>query len=312
MDEIELLQLKQRQALPLEEKIKYSIDRIMEWYAYWGGLVYVAFSGGKDSTVLAHLVRSIYPDVPLVFCNTGLEFPEIIRFVNTFSNKNLITLKPKKTFRETIERYGYPIVSKKMAGYIYQASNAKGYTATKKLRMTGIKTNGDYSKLSKISKKWQFLVDHEEVKVAAHCCNIMKKYPAKNYGKKTKQYPYTGEMVVEGGERKRVYLKHGCNAYLSSQPKSTPLAIWTDDNIWEYIRGFNIAYSKIYDMGYTRTGCIYCGFGVHLEKGLNRFQRLKQTHPARWKYCMDKLGLREVMKVYGVPIEENQMCLSLY
>jgi 3'-phosphoadenosine 5'-phosphosulfate sulfotransferase (PAPS reductase)/FAD synthetase len=310
MAEIELRQLKQRLALSLDEKIKYSIDRIMEWYAYWDGLVYVAFSGGKDSTVLAHLVRSVYPDVPLVFCNTGLEFPETISFVKTIDN--LTVLRPKLSFKQVLDKYGYPVVSKKMAEYIYQATNAKGDTATRRLRMTGIKTNGEYSQLSKISKRWQFLVDHKSIKVAAHCCNIMKKYPSKAYGKETKRYPYTGEMVSEGGERRKTYLTYGCNAYkLSSQPKSTPLAIWTEKNIWDYIKRFNVVYSKIYDMGYTRTGCIYCGFGVHLEKGLNRFQRLKQTHPDRWRYCMDKLGLREVMKVYGVPIEENQMCLSL-
>ena len=313
MDEIEMRQLKQRQlkqrlALSLDEKIKYSIDRIMEWYAYWGGLVYVAFSGGKDSTVLAHLVRSVYPDVPLVFCNTGLEFPENIKFINTFKNKNLIILKPKKTYQEVIDLYGYPIVSKRQAQYIHEVRVARSNTATKHLRLTGWTSKGTYSQMDKISKKWLYLVD-SPIKVSDRCCNVMKKSPAKTYSKKTGRMAYTGIMVGEGKRRELTYLQNGCNSYDLKTPNSKPLAIWTAKNIWEYIKRFNVAYSKIYDKGYDRTGCIYCGFGVHLEKGLNRFQRLKQTHPARWKYCMDKLGLREVMKVYGVPIEENQMCL---
>ena len=57
-----------------------SQNRIREWYNHWDGDVYVSFSGGKDSTVLAHLVHDIYPDVPLVFSNTGLEYPEIQNF----------------------------------------------------------------------------------------------------------------------------------------------------------------------------------------------------------------------------------------
>jgi len=73
----ELWQLRQMQSLPLEAKIIKSQMRIREWYEHWSGDVYVAFSGGKDSTVLLHLTRQLYPDVPAVFCDTGLEFPEI-------------------------------------------------------------------------------------------------------------------------------------------------------------------------------------------------------------------------------------------
>lgn len=69
--------LKQMQALPLEAKVRMTKTRIRDWYEYWNGLVYVSFSGGKDSTVLKHLVDSMYSDVPTVFVNTGLEYPEI-------------------------------------------------------------------------------------------------------------------------------------------------------------------------------------------------------------------------------------------
>lgn len=69
--------LAQMQSLPLEQKVIMSQRRIQEWYDYWDGQVYVSFSGGKDSTVLLDIVRKMYPDVPAVFVNTGLEYPEI-------------------------------------------------------------------------------------------------------------------------------------------------------------------------------------------------------------------------------------------
>lgn len=65
------------QSWDLQHKIQVTTTRIIEWYEHYNGQVYVAFSGGKDSTVLLDIVRRIYPDVPAVFADTGLEFPEV-------------------------------------------------------------------------------------------------------------------------------------------------------------------------------------------------------------------------------------------
>ena len=111
--------LKELQALPLERKIQISQARIIEWYQRNKGNVVVSFSGGKDSTVLLHLVRSIYPDVPAVFSNTGLEYPEIQRFVRTFPNVEIVA--PKMNFSEVISTYGYPLIGKEVAEAIYYA-----------------------------------------------------------------------------------------------------------------------------------------------------------------------------------------------
>lgn len=108
--------LKMLQAMPLQLKIKKTQLRIREWYDHWGGEVYVSFSGGKDSTVLLDIVRSIYPDVPAVFSDTGLEYPEIKEFVKTFPN--VIIVKPKYSFKEILTKYGYPIISKEVANVV--------------------------------------------------------------------------------------------------------------------------------------------------------------------------------------------------
>ena len=111
--------LKELQALPLERKIQISQARIIEWYQRWNGNVVVSFSGGKDSTVLLHLVRTIYPDVRAVFSNTGLEYGEIQRFVQSFPNVDIVT--PKMRFDQVISSYGYPLIGKEVAEAIYYA-----------------------------------------------------------------------------------------------------------------------------------------------------------------------------------------------
>lgn len=114
-DKTLLLQL---QALPLDAKILLTQQRIREWYNHFNGDVCVSFSGGKDSTVLAHIVHKMYPDVPLVFANTGLEYPEIQAFAKKMGAE---FVRPKMRFDEVITKYGYPIISKEVAEAIHCA-----------------------------------------------------------------------------------------------------------------------------------------------------------------------------------------------
>lgn len=118
--------LRQRQALPLEAKISMTQLRIRQWYNYWYGDVCVSFSGGKDSTVLLHLVRQMYPDVKAIFVNTGLEYPEIQSFVKTFDNVEIV--RPAMRFDEVISKYGYPLISKEVAEAIYYARRIRSQT----------------------------------------------------------------------------------------------------------------------------------------------------------------------------------------
>ena len=56
--------------------------------------------------------------------------------------------------------------------------------------------------------------------------------------------------------------------------------------------------------GEQRTGCMFCMFGCHLEKEPNRFQRMKYTHPKQYKYCMEKLKLKEVLDYINVKYDD--------
>ena len=115
---IEDLRIKQK--LPLDIKVNMTKQRIREWAQHYGiDGVYVSFSGGKDSTVLLTIARELYPDIKAVFVDTGLEYPEIREFVRTWDNVDWI--KPKMTFKQVIEKYGYPFISKEVAECVYGA-----------------------------------------------------------------------------------------------------------------------------------------------------------------------------------------------
>lgn len=111
--------LKELQSLDLNYKIMITQARIIDWYEHYNGNVCVSFSGGKDSTVLLHIARQIYPDIPAVFSNTGLEYPEIQKFVKGFDNVDIVT--PSMNFGQVITEFGYPIIGKEVAEAIYYA-----------------------------------------------------------------------------------------------------------------------------------------------------------------------------------------------
>ena len=111
--------LKELQSLSLERKIQITQTRIIEWYQHYQGQVCISFSGGKDSTVLLHIARELYPNIPAVFSNTGLEYAEIQRFVKTKENIDIVV--PKMRFDEVVSTYGYPLIGKEVAEAIYYA-----------------------------------------------------------------------------------------------------------------------------------------------------------------------------------------------
>ena len=278
MAKLEYWQLQQRQGQPLDIKEQMTAARIKAYYEKLNGDVYVSFSGGKDSTALLHHVRRIYPNVPAVFVDTGLEYPEIRDFVKTVDN--VVWLKPKMPFTQVIEKYGYPVVSKETAQKI------KEVRETKSEKLKSKRMNGDEKGNGKISDKWQFLIN-APFKISDRCCHVMKKQPVKKYEKETGRSAIVGTMAADSRLRESSYLQHGCNSF-EGRAMSTPMAFWLEKDVWDYIKKYNIPYSKIYDMGYSRTGCMFCMFGLHMDES-NRFDRMRITHPQIYNYCMDKL-----------------------
>jgi len=115
-----LTDLYQMQALPLSAKIRMTKYRIRQWIEEYGeDGVYVSFSGGKDSTVLLNIVRQDYPQIPAVFVDVPTQYPELKEFAQTFDN--LVILKPKISFAEVCEKYGFPMISKEVSECVYYA-----------------------------------------------------------------------------------------------------------------------------------------------------------------------------------------------
>ena len=155
-------------------------------------------------------------------------------------------------------------------------------------------------------------------RVSDECCDVMKKRPFHKYEKETGQKPIVATMADESMMRKNSWMKYGCNAFdRNVGPQSRPMSFWTEQDVLEYLVKYQLPYCTVYGdivrssdgqlktTDCDRTGCMFCGFGCHLEKSPNRFQRMKETHPKQYQYCMKPweeggLGLDEVLNYIHV------------
>lgn len=304
--------LKRFQAESLDDKFQRSLAKISEWYLRWNNEVYVSFSGGKDSSVLADLCsrwcKTTGATLYLLFVDTGLEYPEIRKHVKFFADwlreqykieVVLDIVRPKMRFDEVIKKYGYPIISKEVGESVSQAKKGletgqKYSYRLAKLRGELLDKNGNPSQFN--TKKYEPLL-YTDFNTSNKCCEVMKKSPAKKYAKETGRKPITAQMACESKLREQKWLQNGCNGFDMKSPVSNPMSFWTEQDVLQYVKEETLPIASVYGeiaekdgkfvtTGCSRTGCVFCGFGCHLDKSPTRFEMLKETHPRQYEYCI--------------------------
>ena len=136
----------------------------------------------------------------------------------------------------------------------------------------------------------------------------MKKRAAHTYERESREKPIVAMMAEEGRQRFQTWTATGCNAFDGKRPMGKPMSFWTEQDVLRFIVDQELPIASVYgdivasdgenDYGATlidcklhctgcqRTGCMFCGFGSHLEKGENRFQRMRRTHPRHYDFCI--------------------------
>lgn len=274
-------------AMPLEFKVIKSRALIQEALNMYGKGVYVSYSGGKDSTVLSHIARSIEPDILHIFSNTTCEYPETMKHIQwekKHNGMNLVTVTPYDkygkpwNFRRVVEDEGFPLFSKVVANAIRTYRRAK----TERTKQNSI----DY-----ITRRFKRFLDYKDFNISDKCCDKLKKAPIKKTAKKLgMECAIIGTLAEESRQREMDWVNFGCNVFEAKKDSQCrPLSFWTEKDIYDYIALHNLKISELYSMGYKRNGCMYCGFGIEYDiiDGKNRYERLALTHPKCYKYLID-------------------------
>ncbi|MCF0218124.1 MAG: phosphoadenosine phosphosulfate reductase family protein [Malacoplasma sp.] len=352
--------------MPLGDKIYYSKQKIKEFLIYCEKEFYksetdktkkeilISFSGGKDSTVLFDLVIKVHKEIKskiylIPAYAMEITFPETIKFIkNTISKyqakckylKNLLLVPPKEAWSKILKNRGYPIFSKQisvMINRVKRSNTPSGITRW----IFGIKESARF----RLAKNRLFLLDDDmtyyldennnriQYIISEKCCDYVK-----GGLKHDKRPSFTGVMASESLLRKKSWLKNGCNIYSKNHLTSRPLSIWTNNNVWEYIKKFklevNVAYGydpknhNVDNLLFTRLGCSACPFGSQMEEAIherilknglvdtkkywNRFEKLYEYNPMLYQTQVMNTKIFYILIDMNIKIRNDQKYMQIY
>ena len=290
------------------------------------GMAFVSV-GGLDSITLLTFIRKvcrISADLVTAVSVSSLEDKSIQRI---HKELGVIELKPLKSKVEVLNEFGWPVLSKEIAGKIALLQNPTPQNATVRHAIITGETGeyGGFQKNSrmKLSQKWlEKFGGYEnetegtnygipDFKVSDRCCYYLKERPCDIYSRKTGRYPFMGLMASEGGRRAKALMLNGCNYISPGTKRSAPFAIFDRQDVLQLALDLNVPVPEIYgeivrDPDGTlrttqaqRTGCSMCGFGIQLERRPHRFDMLYFRNPKEWEFWMTRVCKKEDGTPYG-------------
>lgn len=333
-------QMTAMQNLPYEVKVKRAELRAREFIERlddMGKTAHVSV-GGLDSITLLMFLRSIGLDIPAVSVS-ALEDKSIQK---VHKELGVIRIAPGKSKKEILQEYGFPVISKKIAGRIELLQNPteKNKTVRHAIITGECGEQGHFAKNSrmKLPNKWLELFagyenENEGVayqiapfKVSNKCCLYMKEQPCDHWAKEHNSAPFLGLMASEGGQREESLVEHGCNYFGKTVIRSAPFAPFLRQDLLQLALNLKVPVpeiygeirrksdGKLYTTKAQRTGCNMCGFGIHLEKRPHRFDRLRERNPKEWEFWMyrcctdpktgERYGWGRVLDYIGVGWED--------
>lgn len=239
------------------DKVQIAIDRFKAFEPPEG--YFLAFSGGKDSVCVKALADMAGVKYDAHYSVTSVDPPELVAFIrdkypdvsrNIPHDKDgkpitMWNLIPKKKMPPTrLARYCCAVL-KESAG--------KG-----RITVTGV--------------RWAESLRRKENQGV-----VLLRDGAKDF-KDNPNFTSTakgGVVLNDDNDENRRTVEH---CYRTRKTLLNPIVDWTDEDVWEFIKTYNIPYCELYDKGYKRLGCIGCPMNTTAAAELERYPKYKQNY----------------------------------
>lgn len=258
------------------DKVDKAIMRLQTYEPVEG--YYLCFSGGKDSCVIKALADMAGVKYDAHYSVSSVDPPELVRFIKDVHpdvafdyprdrDGNVVTmwnLIPTKTMPPTrIVRY--------CCAYLKE-QGGKG-----RLKVTGVRW--DESSRRKRSHGEVTFMDKKARKVAE------KELSDEDFFS-TPQ----GGVVLRLDNRENARIVEMC--YKDHTTTINPIVDWTDADVWEFIKEYNVSYCCLYDEGFKRLGCIGCPMGSKQQREyeFERYPKYKNLYMIAFQKMIDNHG----------------------
>ena len=238
-----------------KDKVQVSIERLQTFEPPEG--YFLAFSGGKDSVVIKALADMAGVKYDAHYMHTSVEPPEAIRFTREYHPDVSIDFPRDKdgnriTMWNLIPKKSYPPT--RIVRYCCEA--LKEQHSIGRMTVTGVR----WAESSNRRR------NQGEVTIMSPKKDI--KEELVDSGNFT-QTPRGGVVLNNDNEESRKMVEQ---CYRLSQTVINPIIDWTNEDVWEFIREYDLPYCKLYDEGHNRLGCIGCPM-AGAERMLKQFER---------------------------------------
>lgn len=266
-----------------QDKVQIAIERFKSFEPPEG--YYLAFSGGKDSSVILALAKMAGVKYDAHYTLTSVDPPELVRFVK----------REHPEVEIDIPRYPEDYKNTKLAG--------------RQITM------------------WNLIPEKKmpPTRIARYCCSALKESRGEG------RFVVTGIRWQESAKRshrgglelaeKKSYrmenydpdnpdqqMIHNCMKW--TRRMLNPIIDWTTDEVWEFIREYDVPYCCLYDEGYNRLGCIGCPMGS-VQKRLEEFERWP-TYKRAYIRAFDKMIQERIGGGYHNPIKNGTDLLAAW
>lgn len=234
-----------------KDKVQVSIDRIKSFEPPEG--YYLAFSGGKDSVCIKALADMAGVKYDAHYSVTTVDPPELVWFI-------------KENHPDVIFEKQY------------------------------WKEDGMFHKKGDPITMWNLIPEQliPPTRISRYCCAYLKEQAGHErfvitgvrWAESAKRSRRCGLEVTDYKSKPREHydpdnpdqeLIHLC--MMKKQRILNPIIDWTEDEVWEFIKGHNLPYCKLYDEGMTRLGCVGCQMaGKRRQKDFDRWPKMKRHY----------------------------------